>query len=66
MNAPHPTATGPRFFVVVTSSGLRMTAWATSADDACSKVHGAIDAWEGFEPLPPARPANDNGRRVRP
>jgi len=42
-----------RFWTVITSSGLRFNAWARSAEEARAKVHGAVYAWRGFEPLGP-------------
>jgi hypothetical protein len=49
------------FWTVGTSSGLRLTVWARSADEARAKVHGAVCAWRGLEPL-----AGNDNRRAQP
>jgi hypothetical protein len=42
-------------YTVATRSGVRLYAWATSSEEACSKVHGALGAWLGCEPFSPGR-----------
>ena len=57
---PLPTA---QLYTVATTTGLRLCALATSADEACGKVHGAVSAWLGFEPLS-NEPCNDNAAEL--
>ena len=55
---PPPPPPAPCFHTVVTVDGLRVWTMASSPEQAVRKVHGAIGAWPGFEPL--SVPDNDN------